>query len=435
MKQFLDKFFLLIIFLGICSPWLYSQESNYRIDKVEIEGLKRTKESVIKNNFFIKKDDVFSQEMLDVELKKGQEKLESLGLFADVDITQDTVTSSPEDIANGVQAIIIKIVVVEQWSLLPFFSYGYDSEKGHSFPFALADTNALGYNKKIIVAGLINQYDTSIIASYIDPSINWSLWSTILAFAYGRTTNFGYDVNDDINFQSVTTAYFGTAELRRYYSKEQAGYTSLYSEIAQQNEAVAININNVPLANDNDSWFVGVKQGLGRLSFFKGLRYGQEVKALAGVTPYYSLYPDFRFNVTANSSHIDAAKTRTLGVKTHVEARGNSLYYPAINGLKEDELQGNWGMTLSLKYNQMLNRKDSDIILVYWQNSVEGAVASDWKDDKPLEHNSFRYTFTSGVSLYLFKIPLPIGFGVSYNLYRQLYTSQTPWQFNVGFAS
>jgi hypothetical protein len=151
-------------------------EENLLIRSFEVQGLTRTKLSVIEpyyRHYEGRPYAEFSAEKLVQDLRK-------LGIF-DTGIQIFPKETRGED---GAWVDII-IVVEEKWTLLPF-PFATTTSSGNRYGgLAVFETNLLGYNKKMYALGLLSNKGWRGVAGYMDPALFGS------AFEYDFTVSGG----------------------------------------------------------------------------------------------------------------------------------------------------------------------------------------------------------------------------------------------------
>ncbi len=144
------------------------------ITRIEVTGLKRSKDSLIKHLCGIQPGDRLS-EFNPVACKNSMMKS---GLFSEVTI--DTVISE--------NSAVIHIHALEKWTLIPM-PFAASNSNSSMAGFFLMDMNMLGLNKKLFVGGIYSTYgwktNLGIIAPHIGSSnYTGSIFSEISDYRY-----------------------------------------------------------------------------------------------------------------------------------------------------------------------------------------------------------------------------------------------------------
>lgn len=168
---------LLLLLLGIGgmqTTFANSQESVETIGSVRIEGLKRTKESVIRSLIDIEPGDILNKDTI-VEIEST---LQKSGIFASVTV------AALRDMVTGTTDLVI--VIEEKWTLIPipFFSTDGSDFNGGLF---LLESNLFGYNKFLMTAVFGGTDGINGLLIYSDPSIANSLWSGSIVGGFGTS--------------------------------------------------------------------------------------------------------------------------------------------------------------------------------------------------------------------------------------------------------
>ena len=180
--RFLPHSAWLLLFTGlvlILPLPLYASDDVPCVASIRIEGLQRTRESVIMNLIDIRPGDPVT-EGLESEVEA---RLLKSGLFADVEVSViENNTENPDAFAPV--SADLRIVVDEKWTLvpIPFFNTDGDDFSGG---LILLESNLLGWNKQLISAGFGGTAGFSGFLLYIDPSLAGSPWSLSLSIGSG----------------------------------------------------------------------------------------------------------------------------------------------------------------------------------------------------------------------------------------------------------
>jgi Surface antigen variable number repeat len=163
----------------ILPPPLFAAEDAPQIASIRIEGLRRTRESVIINLIEIRPGDPVT-EGLESEIEA---RLIKSGLFADVAVSLvHGKNRNLDDPAFG--SVDLIIVLDEKWTLVPIPYFSSDGDE-FSGGLILLESNLLGWNKQLISAGFGGTAGFSGFFLYLDPSLFGSNWSLSLSTGSG----------------------------------------------------------------------------------------------------------------------------------------------------------------------------------------------------------------------------------------------------------
>lgn len=149
-----------------------AQEPATRIGDIVIEGLRKTRESVVRNLFNVGPGDPLGAETI----SEIEAALVDSDLFAEV-----AVNAQPRE--PGTSDIIIEID--EKWTLIPI---PFAASDGSSFSGGLfvIESNLLGLNKQLIGGGFGGTSGFNSFFVYVDPALFQSRWTGNLSAGVGR---------------------------------------------------------------------------------------------------------------------------------------------------------------------------------------------------------------------------------------------------------
>lgn len=182
------------------------------VGDVRIEGLRRTREAVVRDLIAVTSGDRFSDDLIE----RIRIALIDSELFASIDVN---ATRRPAE-AGAQPSVDIVITVRERWTLvpIPIFIAGGESVQGGLIVF---ESNLFGRNKQAVAGGFFSDNGSRGLLGYIDPSIFQTRWSINISTSFGllgekrslpdRTTirefdynllrlngTIGYDITDDL---------------------------------------------------------------------------------------------------------------------------------------------------------------------------------------------------------------------------------------------
>ncbi|WP_253899632.1 FtsQ-type POTRA domain-containing protein [Corallococcus carmarthensis] len=143
-----------------------------RIERIEIQGNTRTKESVIVRALRMAPGDALTAGDVG-ELKR---RLMNLKLFTSVDVT--TRADGP--------GIALQVQVEERWTLLPIPVFSSSDGQWQAGVFAV-ESNLLGLNKTLVFGGLGGNRGGTLFTMYRDPGIAGSRWTGLVTLQVSKT--------------------------------------------------------------------------------------------------------------------------------------------------------------------------------------------------------------------------------------------------------
>ncbi|RKI04958.1 FtsQ-type POTRA domain-containing protein [Corallococcus sp. AB038B] len=143
-----------------------------RIERIEIQGNTRTKESIIVRALRMAPGDHLTAGDVD-ELKR---RLMNLKLFTSVDVT--THAEGP--------GVALHVQVEERWTLLPIPIFSSSDGQWQAGLFAV-ESNLLGLNKMLVFGGLGGNRGGTLFTMFKDPGIAGSRWTGLVTLNASRT--------------------------------------------------------------------------------------------------------------------------------------------------------------------------------------------------------------------------------------------------------
>lgn len=179
------------ILLFLCIFGLPADDA--RLGSLEIEGLKRTKEHVVRDLIGLEAGDAVSDESI-AELTI---RLQKSDIFANVAVRKREGTSPG--------FIDLVVTIDEKWTLIPipFFSTDGSDFSGGLF---LLESNLFGMNKFLMTAAFGGTDGLNGLVIYSDPSVAGSRWSASTVGSFGRSEERSELANGTL-IRSYTTDY------------------------------------------------------------------------------------------------------------------------------------------------------------------------------------------------------------------------------------
>ena len=148
------------------------------LNQIHIQGLQRTKPSVVRNLIPLKPSEILTDE----KLLETENLLSKSGIFSSVQIT-----TAVREVTDSVALTDIIITVEEKWSLIPI---PYFSSNGETFNTGLflIEANLLGYNTFLMTALYGGSNGLRSLFVFSNPSIRGSRWSHTFSGGYGNNT-------------------------------------------------------------------------------------------------------------------------------------------------------------------------------------------------------------------------------------------------------
>ena len=170
------------------------ESEGFSLGTVSIEGLKRTKESVVRSIIALDEKAIVTNE----ELKRVEQDLLKSGIFSTVELQRN------EDPQTETTDITIRLT--EKWSLIPvpYFASDGSSFSGGVF---LIESNLFGYNT-FLLSALYGGTESGLRGLFVfsNPSLSGSAWSLSAVGGFGRTTVTN-ELPDGTRIRSYETKY------------------------------------------------------------------------------------------------------------------------------------------------------------------------------------------------------------------------------------
>ncbi len=165
-----------------------------RLGTVSIEGLKRTKETVVRSIIALEEGAIITDE----KLQRVEQDLLKSGIFSSVVVQRDD-----DALAKTTD---ITVHLTEKWSLIPvpYFASDGSSLSGGVF---LIESNLLGYNT-FLLSALYGGTESGLrgLLVFSNPSLAGSAWSLSAIGGFGRTTVTN-ELPDGTRIRSYETNY------------------------------------------------------------------------------------------------------------------------------------------------------------------------------------------------------------------------------------
>lgn len=142
-----------------------------RIADIQVEGLRRTRDTVILDLLDVRPGDVILAGELSGVMEQILQDILREEIFAGVELRLEETEGTGEE-----QEIILVVEAREKWTLipLPFFATDGSSFQGG---LILLESNLLGRNKQLITAAFARDTGFSGFVAYADPSIRGTRWT------------------------------------------------------------------------------------------------------------------------------------------------------------------------------------------------------------------------------------------------------------------
>ena len=151
----------LILFL---SCWMVHDLGAYPLQSISFDGLKRTKEEVVRNLIPLH----IGQEVDGTAVEQARQALEKSGLFSTIEI------GVSEDQAN--KRSMLTVLLKEKWTLIPI-PFLAVNDSGVRRGLFLLESNLLGYGKFLMTAAYGGADGLNSLIIYSDPALAGSRWT------------------------------------------------------------------------------------------------------------------------------------------------------------------------------------------------------------------------------------------------------------------
>lgn len=188
---------LLFISFAVYAKPPSTTTTGVRLGEIQIEGLKRTKLSVVRALIPLEKGQIIFQE----DVENVETVLLKSGIFSSVSLslTPQTQDSTPIPVSDLV------VTVEEKWSLIPVPYFTSDGESFNGGLF-LIEANLFGYNTFLMTAVYGGTNGLRGLLVYSNPSIARSAWSHTLTGGFGTSDSAVYLPNGTL-VRAFTSRY------------------------------------------------------------------------------------------------------------------------------------------------------------------------------------------------------------------------------------
>ncbi|WP_224365539.1 FtsQ-type POTRA domain-containing protein [Hyalangium versicolor] len=315
------------------------EEPTGRIERIEVSGNTRTRDSVILHALQTAPGDVFTASS-GAELKR---RVLNLRLFKSVE-----VHTRPEG-----TGVALQVQVEERWTLLPFPIFSSSEGQWQAGVFAV-ESNLFGLNKTLVFGGLAGNRGGSVISMYRDPGIAGSLWTGRLWFQFAKKdrerrlddivvdayTDRRFDISGSLGYQLTSALNVGAGPFALTNKPLPLAGGAATPE---PGEAYGVSLTAEYLGQDFHFYFneglaalVSYRQGLGFLGSSRELR---QLSVFASYTlPLFGNHA-----LTLAGSHIQGHGDPVLDA----QLLGGR---PGSRGFAQDTLWGDTVSTLTLEY-------------------------------------------------------------------------------------
>ncbi|MGB7336844.1 MAG: outer membrane protein assembly factor BamA, partial [Salaquimonas sp.] len=172
--------------------YLVDQGSRVYVEKIVIVGNDMTRDYVIRREFDMSEGDAFNQ----VFVQKARRRLEALGLFDNVDIS-NRAGGSPD-------RVVIVVRVIEKASGEFSIGGGYSSSNGAVAQVSFTEKNFMGRGQRLSISGEFGTENQTYKLSFTEP------------YFLGYRMSAGFDIGQTVQDDNETTSY---------------GYESIYGTV------------------------------------------------------------------------------------------------------------------------------------------------------------------------------------------------------------
>jgi len=191
--------------LDVAITFTIDQGKQYRVDKIEFFGNTRTRDKVLRREFRLYEQEVFSQALLDVSVQR----LNQLGLFEKIEEDDYEIKRNPEE-----GMVDINVTVQERGQQSIGLTGGISGYQGSFIGLNYSTNNFLGYGDKLSFDAIFGTRLVNFMFSFQDPYFLDT--NTLFGFSvYNR--RYSYDVND--------YSYFYTEDARDLYVQKTIGFS------------------------------------------------------------------------------------------------------------------------------------------------------------------------------------------------------------------
>ena len=181
------------------------QGKQYRVNQVEFFGNTRTRDKVLRREFRLYEQEVFSQALLDISIQR----LNQLGLFEKIEEDDYEIKRTPDE-----GLVDINMTVQEKGQQSIGLTGGISGYQGSFIGLNYSTNNFLGYGDKLTFDAIFGTRMVNFMFSFQDPYFLDT--QTLFGFSvYNR--RYRYDVND--------YSYYYESEARQLYTQKTTGFS------------------------------------------------------------------------------------------------------------------------------------------------------------------------------------------------------------------
>ena len=183
------------------------QGKQYRVNQIEFFGNTRTRDKVLRREFLLVEQEVFSQTMLDVSVQR----LNQLGLFEKIEEKDYEIKRNPEE-----ATVDVNVTVQEKGQQSIGLTGGVSGYQGAFVGVNYSTNNFLGYGDKLSLDAIFGTKIVNFAIGFTDPYFLDT--NSMLGFSVYKR-RYQYDVNDYTYYQ--TTA----GDSINLYTQKTTGFT------------------------------------------------------------------------------------------------------------------------------------------------------------------------------------------------------------------
>ncbi len=331
-----------------------SDSTSVVVNKITIEGNKKTKERIIFRELDFKQNDTLIVSNLPKTIELNKRKLVNTNLFVSVDIKTKIVSDNKIDVA---------IVLQEQWFLIPYplfqladrnFNEWWDRGRDFNrtvYGFDLNHTNFRGRAEKLylhIENGFTRRIDFSYRIPYIDKAQKTGIG---ISFSYGNSKNVAFQsLNDTLNYiRNEKKPLKNRYAVSAYIKKRYHFYDNHSLEIAYIKNQVA---DTVAQLNPNYFSQKSTNQQLSTIGYFFTYDNRDNVAYPLAGNRYEFGIRKYGLLATDNLNQLDIG----FGVSTHKQIYKKLFFGSSIRGKISTQNQYTYNNIRALGYDNNLVR-------------------------------------------------------------------------------
>jgi len=180
------------------------QGQQYRVDKIEFFGNTRTRDKVLRREFRLVEQEMFSQALLDISVQR----LNQLGLFDRIEEDDYEIKRKPDE-----ALVDINVTVQEKGQQSIGLTGGISGYQGSFIGLNYSTNNFLGYGDKLTFDAMFGTRMVNFMFSFQDPYFLDT--RTLFGFSIYKR-RYRYDVND--------YTYYYQQDARQLYVQKTAGF-------------------------------------------------------------------------------------------------------------------------------------------------------------------------------------------------------------------